>query len=483
MKKKLFAVCVAAVILVSVVPARAYFSSNSCSYLPSTRMEPGTITAFGSTTWVRSFNINSISPNPNVSEGATVQSFFDVFTEISTDGGTTWQPRSGTGSINVTQTLGGGGGGMQTWNMSVSALNAMVPGVLFRESPTLSSIGTNTYTPVESGYNIDSFFDVFLEISTDGGSTWQPTTAARSAAGTWTTGNVSTSLVGVAVPAQVTEPVIIQSAFNLFQPRIGGRPSVTVNDFHVRFRVNKWEKNGLNTYLGAPMRSNYLSPVGYYGPGTATVVDQDGNYVEITWTFPDMQISDLNMPWFGFTFGNGIYGVPNGFRYQAVEWYWTYNGVRVTQYDGTSTDVWQDWIKVWDPVAGCWKLQDVVVNRELVSRTVTLTAGQQMNPTAPLTINSLATGGTLPPNPVLPPPNPVLPGNGGVVVTPWPWPGTDPYYFMYYDVTAGATPGASFRNAVVLSSYSCPKADLTGDCFVNFYDFAVLANQWLTGLL
>lgn len=27
----------------------------------------------------------------------------------------------------------------------------------------------------------------------------------------------------------------------------------------------------------------------------------------------------------------------------------------------------------------------------------------------------------------------------------------------------------------------CPSADLTGDCFVNFEDFAVFANQWLTG--
>ncbi len=27
----------------------------------------------------------------------------------------------------------------------------------------------------------------------------------------------------------------------------------------------------------------------------------------------------------------------------------------------------------------------------------------------------------------------------------------------------------------------CPSADLTGDCFVNFVDFAIMANQWLTG--
>jgi len=56
-----------------------------------------------------------------------------------------------------------------------------------------------------------------------------------------------------------------------------------------------------------------------------------------------------------------------------------YNGVRVTQYDMTDSDVWQDWIKVWDPIDNCWELQDVVVNRELVPRMVTLTAGSLMN--------------------------------------------------------------------------------------------------------
>jgi hypothetical protein len=28
---------------------------------------------------------------------------------------------------------------------------------------------------------------------------------------------------------------------------------------------------------------------------------------------------------------------------------------------------------------------------------------------------------------------------------------------------------------------ACPSADLTGDCFVDYEDFALMANQWLTG--
>jgi len=48
-----------------------------------------------------------------------------------------------------------------------------------------------------------------------------------------------------------------------------------------------------------------------------------------------------------------------------------------------------------------------------------------------------------------------------------------------------------WRSLVILISFvvfgggwafaDCPSADLTGDCFVNFEDFALMANQWLTG--
>lgn len=261
------------------------------------------------------------------------------------------------------------------------------------------------------------------------------------------------SVLGCAVCAEAQTPTVMQSAMNLFQPRIGTGQFATVNDFHVRFRVNRWERNGQSSFLGGPMNRNYLDPNGYYGPAgySATSSDETGDYVDITWNFPTTQISDLNRPWFGFTFGNGQYGIPNGFRFQAVEWYWTLNGARVTQYDNTDPDVWQDWIKEWNPSNNSWELRDVIVNRETGPRTVAVTAGSLMNPAEPLTIAGLATGGALPPNPVLPPPTPVLPGGGGTVVTPWPWPDTDPNYYIYYDVADGATPGASFRNAAVLA--------------------------------
>ena len=52
---------------------------------------------------------------------------------------------------------------------------ALPPGVLIRESPTLASLGHTSIEDLGGGsYNIDSFFDVFTELSLDGGQTWYP---------------------------------------------------------------------------------------------------------------------------------------------------------------------------------------------------------------------------------------------------------------------------------------------------------------------
>lgn len=50
------------------------------------------------------------------------------------------------------------------------------PGVMIRESPTLQSTGQTTIAHNGTGYHIDSFFDIFTELSVDGGQTWSPST-------------------------------------------------------------------------------------------------------------------------------------------------------------------------------------------------------------------------------------------------------------------------------------------------------------------
>ena len=51
-----------------------------------------------------------------------------------------------------------------------------------RESPTLQSLGHLTIEPAPArgggGFIVDSFFDVFVELSTDGGQTWTPAAAS-----------------------------------------------------------------------------------------------------------------------------------------------------------------------------------------------------------------------------------------------------------------------------------------------------------------
>jgi hypothetical protein len=52
---------------------------------------------------------------------------------------------------------------------------SMPAGIRLRESPTLASTGQTTIrSNATGGFYVSSFFDVFTEISLDGGSTWHP---------------------------------------------------------------------------------------------------------------------------------------------------------------------------------------------------------------------------------------------------------------------------------------------------------------------
>lgn len=56
-----------------------------------------------------------------------------------------------------------------------------VPGTRLRENPALSSLGEMKITDLGGGtWTIDSFFDVFTELSTDNGANWLPDIAAGS---------------------------------------------------------------------------------------------------------------------------------------------------------------------------------------------------------------------------------------------------------------------------------------------------------------
>lgn len=166
-----------ALLLPSIATA-AYVSPVAEYPSPILKQGPDTWLHFGST----GLNIGNMvmirqSPGqaiPPVGVSASCSSFFDIFCEVSMPGSTVPSSSFHCDSFFdiFTEISGGaqGAGGAQ----GCSSLNGMLqpPGVMIRESPTRSSTGRFSAAPGPGGYTIDSFFDIWVEISLDGGGTW-----------------------------------------------------------------------------------------------------------------------------------------------------------------------------------------------------------------------------------------------------------------------------------------------------------------------
>ncbi len=98
-----------------------------------------------------------------------IDSFFDVFTELSVDGGQSWSPAQPSASTNER---------FFDTEMLQLDLTGSVNGqtLMLRESPTRPSLGvtTNVTNLADGNFRIDSFFDIFTELSIDGGQSWIP---------------------------------------------------------------------------------------------------------------------------------------------------------------------------------------------------------------------------------------------------------------------------------------------------------------------
>ncbi|MDD1713455.1 MAG: PEP-CTERM sorting domain-containing protein [Methanoregulaceae archaeon] len=79
-------------------------------------------------------------------------------------------------SVRTTNRMLSDTGSFQTEILSMSLTgNTPFGPVMIRESPTRASGGRTDITDIGGGmYHIDSFFDVFTELSIDGGQTWVP---------------------------------------------------------------------------------------------------------------------------------------------------------------------------------------------------------------------------------------------------------------------------------------------------------------------
>lgn len=101
--------------------------------------------------------------------GGSSTGFFDVFTEIRVDGGP-FVPLSGKGTL-VHRDSGLPYLEAEILSMSVSS-SLGSPSLLMRESPTRPSLGQTKLTIAGRETRVDSFFDVFFDLSLDGGATW-----------------------------------------------------------------------------------------------------------------------------------------------------------------------------------------------------------------------------------------------------------------------------------------------------------------------
>ena len=120
-----------------------------------------------------------LNPNYQQHQGTNdgLDTFNSTFTGIATGGplGNSTQPVSWQGPVTIelfnrpTNNLTG------TFDTEMLQLDLSGGGVMIRESPTLASTGSTRITDMGGGvFHIDSFFDIFTELSLDGGQTWTP---------------------------------------------------------------------------------------------------------------------------------------------------------------------------------------------------------------------------------------------------------------------------------------------------------------------
>jgi hypothetical protein len=109
-----------------------------------------------------------------------IDSFFDIFTELSLDNGGGPQTYRADAQMAIRTSADAtpppGTAAYDTEMLQLDlAGGTLPPGMMIRESPTLASMGRTTITDLGGGlYHIDSFFDVFTELSLDGGQSWTP---------------------------------------------------------------------------------------------------------------------------------------------------------------------------------------------------------------------------------------------------------------------------------------------------------------------
>jgi hypothetical protein len=162
----------------SVVNTVVDSSSGTTNVLDDTVSFPNGTT----TNYIRDLSLgnlgDSILPPPPGSSAPYSEANAVATFELSADG-VSWGTAVANGPLaaNINNTTGTGSTSMFDTEMLQLDLYGDSPGfgpVMLRESPTKQSLGKHTIRQDPRGYRVSSFFDVFLELSTDGGGTWIP---------------------------------------------------------------------------------------------------------------------------------------------------------------------------------------------------------------------------------------------------------------------------------------------------------------------
>jgi hypothetical protein len=94
-------------------------------------------------------------------------------------------PVSGSAAVIIGLTVASDAGGVETLNTQMTELDINLGGGdLIRIDPTTPSTGQTTITDLGGGnFQIQSFFDIFTDLSLDGGNTWYPSSGGNGPGG------------------------------------------------------------------------------------------------------------------------------------------------------------------------------------------------------------------------------------------------------------------------------------------------------------
>jgi hypothetical protein len=180
------------------VPSQSYHATNSVAY--NTQQGPYHIGSFFDV-----FTELSIQPPPAPGTSRT-DSFFDVFTELALTPPVGPPITATPGSAETIHITAHSPGSPQLYDTEMLQMDlsggGLPAGVMIRESPTLASTGGSSITDLGGGqFHISSFFDIFTELTIDGGQTWVPADGPLHVDGTPEPGALVLCSLGVAFVA------------------------------------------------------------------------------------------------------------------------------------------------------------------------------------------------------------------------------------------------------------------------------------------